>query len=91
MALKDLLKSSTIGNWVFVLNMAVSLVLILCSFAMPPSGVIDASVLGAAGIMFAFAALGAFIQAIANGKSASVKHGETELIINNDDEQGKNN
>lgn len=91
MALKDLLKSSTIGNWVFVLNMIISLVLICVSFVMPPTGVIDASVLGAAGIMFAFAALGSFIQAIANGKSASVRHGETELTINNDDEQNENN
>lgn len=60
---------------------------------MPPEGQIDSSVLKYTAELFAFAALGVGAQAIKDGRSAVIKHGETEININHDDDgtQGDSN
>lgn len=55
--------------------------LIIASFLVPPTGVIDGSVLGAVGEIFAFAALGTVIKAIDKGVDAKVQHNNTSLTI----------
>lgn len=67
----------------------VSVALLVCGFLCPPMGVIDGSVLAAAGILFAFAALWVTAHAvIEKGASAEIKRGDTEIKIEteNDDE-----
>lgn len=67
----------------------VSVALLVGGFLCPPMGVIDGSVLAAAGIMFAFAALWVTAHAvIEKGASAEIKRGDTEIKIEteNDDE-----
>ena len=59
----------------------VSVALIIASFLVPPTGVIDGSVLGAVGEIFAFAALGTVIKAIDKGVDAKVQHNNTSLTI----------
>ena len=55
--------------------------LIIASFIVPPTGVIDPSVLAATGEIFAFAALGAVIKAIDKGVDAKVQRGNTTLVV----------
>lgn len=66
---------------------AFSVGLLVGGFLAPPMGVIDGSVLAAAGILFAFSALWVAAYAInVKGGSAKVKHGQTEIEIETDDE-----
>lgn len=53
--------------------------LLVASFVLPPSGVIDNSVIAAVGEIFAFAALSAFKQEVSTTKT--IKHGSTEVIF----------
>lgn len=55
--------------------------LIITSFFVPPTGVIDGSVLAATGEIFAFAALGTVIKAIDKGVDARVQHRNTSVTI----------
>lgn len=66
---------------------AFSVGLLVGGFFSPPMGIIDSSVLMAAGILFAFSALWVAAYAInVKGGSAKIKHGQTELEIETDDE-----
>lgn len=66
---------------------AFSVGLLVGGFFSPPMGVIDGSVLMAAGILFAFAALWVAAYTInVKGGTASVKAGQTEVSISTDDE-----
>ena len=64
----------------------IGVILIVTAFLLPPLSVIDNSVLIAVGEINGFAALGAVIKAIDRGSSASIKHNNTELTINSNDE-----
>ena len=55
--------------------------LIITSFFVPPTGVIDGSVLAATGEIFAFAALGTVIKAIDKGVDAQVQHNNTTITV----------
>lgn len=76
----SLLTAVTRNVWFYILT-AVALVLIIASFIVPPTGVIDSSVLAASGEIFAFAALGTVIKALDKGVEASVTKGNTELKV----------
>lgn len=64
-----------------------ALILIVAGFIVPPTGQIDNSVLIAVGELNGILAIGAVIKAIDNGKSASIRHNNTELTINGDDDK----
>lgn len=67
---------------------AFSIGLLVGGFLAPPMGVIDGSVLAAAGILFAFSALWVAAYAInVKGGTASVKAGQTEVSISTDDDE----
>ena len=89
MKIKEIIKSAIYGNLLFIVLTIISVCLIILSFIIPPTGVIDGSVLAAVGELFAFAALGVFLQAVNSGKRASVRHGETELSIENTSSNGE--
>lgn len=74
----------------FYICLSTSIFLIVTAFFLPPVAVIEASVLAATGELFAFAALGTVITAIDKGVDAKVKHGETELSIQNPDNNNTN-
>ena len=71
-----------IGYWICLIS---SIVLISAGFILPPLAEIHNSVLVACGILFGFASLGVGIAALERGLDASVKHGETEIVITNPD------
>lgn len=61
-----------------------SLLLIVTSFFIPPTGVIDSSVFAGVGELFAFGALWELHVAIRKGIDAKVTHNNTTIEINND-------
>lgn len=65
----------------------VSILLIIGSFFVPPLGVIDGSILAATGELFAFSALWVGIGALEKGYDTTIKRGETEITVSNNDEQ----
>lgn len=52
---------------------------------MPPQGVIDPSVIGGVGEIFAFSALWSVVYAIKKGKSAQITHGNTTVVVRDAD------
>ena len=67
--------------------MLASIALLVAAFICPPTAVIDKSILAAVGELAGFAAIGTVIKALDMGAKASVKRGDTELIVNADKEE----
>lgn len=65
--------------WVFGV---VSILLLGVSFILPPTGVINSTVLEGVAELFAFASLGAVYRAINKGVPASITHGGTTVSVN---------
>lgn len=68
----------------FIVLMILSLCavgMLVAGFIVPPTGVIDGSVLKACAILFGFAALIVVYHAIEKGVGASLEHGETKIQI----------
>lgn len=74
-------KSCTI---VFFISLFVSICLIVGGFFVPPTGVIDGSVLTAVGELFAFPTLAFGFRAIELGYDFKASHGNTTVEINNE-------
>ena len=70
--------------WVFSI---IGLLLIIIAFFIPPAAEIHQSVLIAVGEINGFVAMGAVIKAIDKGSSASIKHNNTELTINSNEDK----
>ena len=66
---------------IFYVCLGVALALMTASFVLPPTGVIDPSVLKAAAILLGFAALGIVGKNLSQGKDVTFSHGETEVTI----------
>ena len=79
---KNIRTSTSVLLWVFSLT---ALGLFIASFLVPPTGVIDGSVLKAGGIIFAFAALAEAREAIVEGLGVKVTHGDTQIVIHDQD------
>ena len=79
---KNVRTSTTILLWVFSIF---AIGLFAASFVVPPTGVIDGSILKAAGIIFAFAALIEAREAILEGLGVKVTHGETTIEVKDQD------
>ena len=71
---------------IFYVCLAVAIVLIAVSFVLPPTGVIDPSVLKASAILLGFAALGIVGKNLAEGKDVTFSHGDTEITIEDKEE-----
>ena len=82
---KNYLENNTFF-WVFS---GIGLLLIIIAFFIPPTAYIDQSVLIAVGEINGFIALGAVIKSIDKGRSASIRHNNTELTINGDEDDKK--
>ena len=77
------------NNGFFWLFSIIGLLLIIIAFFIPPAAHIDQSVLIAVGEINGFAALGAVIKAIDNGGSATFHHNNTEVTINSNEDEDK--
>jgi hypothetical protein len=74
-------------KYIFIVCLAMSIILFIGGFFCPPMGVIDGSVLKAAGILLGFATLAVAGQNLANGKDVIFHHGETEVTIGDNEEE----
>ena len=75
------------NNRFFIFFSIASLVLIVAGFIVPPIGQIDSSVLIAVGELNGTLAIDAVIKSIDKGRSASIKHNNTEVTINGDEDE----
>ena len=82
---RNLLKWFNLGlpfhKAVFWISFILSIVLIVAGFIVPPLGAIDSSVLISIGEIFSFAALGAAIKAIEDGKEVEVKSKDIKVTV----------
>lgn len=65
----------------FFLTLVTSIALIIAGFLVPPTGVIDGSVLTAVGELFAFGALAQLPHLVALGKEVHFTHGNTTVTV----------
>lgn len=74
-------------SFLLVVLTIITVGLIVASFLVPPTGVIDPSVLKAAGEIFAFATLFVVREAIKEGLSVKASHGNTTIEVGRDEEE----
>lgn len=79
------LKNAIKGNTAFWVCLIVSIILIIGGALTPPPFIIDSSIFIAVGELMGFAALWTVIHAIDTGRSATIKHGDTEIKVGDDD------
>lgn len=80
--MKEIIDKCIIHNIYFFILALIAIGLIIASFIVPPTGVIDPSVLAGTGEIFAFASLGAVYKAMDKDKSITMSHGNTSVTIN---------
>lgn len=76
-------------KYIFWVCLLLAAALFIAGFFSPPMGEIHPSVLKAGGILVAMQALGIAGQNLANGKGITFSHGDTEVAINDDEEEDK--
>ena len=64
---------------VFYLNLAVSIALIVAGFLIPPTGVIDGSVLTAVGLLLMFSVIEKIPDAIKAGRNIKLQKGDSSV------------
>lgn len=75
---------------ILIVLTSIAVGLLCLSFAIPPMGIIDNSVLGAVGEVFGFSALWVGFDALRRGAKTTIEHGNTTVTIadsDNDDEK----
>lgn len=73
--------SSRVARIMFWILMSIGVTLMVCSFILPPVGVIDNSVLLAFGEVQTFAALGVGLSCLEKGMDITLQKGDTNLTI----------
>lgn len=82
-------KQQHADKYIFWVCLILAASLFITGFFSPPMGEIHPSVLKAGGILVAMQALGIAGQNLANGKGITFSHGETEVAIDNEEEDKK--
>ena len=82
---KNVTRTTTILLWLFG---STTIALLIASFVVPPTGVIDPSTLKAAAILFAFATLAEAREAIREGLGVKLTHGHTTIEVHDLDGPG---
>lgn len=86
--MKEFYRNYIESNGFFWFFSIIGVIMMIAGFILPPLSVIDNSVLIAVGELDGMIALGTVIKSIDKGRSASIKHNNTELTITgNKDEQ----
>lgn len=75
---KNISRTTTILMWIFGIA---TIALFVASFLVPPTGIIDPSVLKAGAIIFAFATLQEGREAIREGLGVKLTHGQTTIEV----------
>lgn len=77
----QILKQAIHHNWSFWVCLVLSIILLVAAFIIPPTAIIDNSVLAAVGELLGFAALGSLMTALDKGVDARLRHGNTVLEV----------
>lgn len=83
--IKEIYKN--ISKLAFWTTLILSVVLIIISFLLPPTGVVDDSIVKVTGELFAFGCLGTVIDGIQKGTDVILTKGDTSVQINNEKEE----
>lgn len=73
-------------KYIFYVCLAAAIIVGVVSFVLPPTGIIDPSVLKFIALLLGFAALGIAGQNLANGKDVTFTHGDTEVAIGDNED-----
>lgn len=74
---------------IFYICLIVAIAVGATSFFLPPTGVIDPSCLKFIALMLGFAALGIVGKNLSLGKDVKFTHGETEVTIGDNEDEGR--
>lgn len=85
--MREFYKNYLENNFFFIFFSISALLLLVAGFVAPPLGDISNNVLIAVGELNGTLAIGAVIKAIDRGSSASIKHNNTELTINKEEQE----
>lgn len=85
--MREFYKNYLENNFFFIFFSVSALLLLVAGFVAPPLGDISNNVLIAVGEINGTLAIGAVFKAIDRGSSASIKHNNTELTINNEEQE----
>lgn len=77
----EIMKNAVFHNTPFWVLTITAIVLLVVAFILPPTAVIDKSVLMAVGELMGFGALWTVVKAIDKGTTARVKHNNTEISV----------
>lgn len=80
------MKKPHVDKYIFYVCLAAAIIIGTVSFVLPPTGVIDPSVLKFIALLLGFSALGVAGQNLANGKDVIFSHGDTEVKIEDSEE-----
>ena len=72
---------------IFYVCLGVAIALLATSFFLPPTGVIDPSILKAVAELLGFAALAIVGKNLAQGKEVTFNHGQTEVTIGDNEDE----
>lgn len=86
----EILKKATIGNTPFWVLTVTAIFLLVTAFFLPPTAIIEESILIAVSELMGFGALWAVVKAIDKGTSAKLSHRDTTLTIGDDDTDNSN-
>lgn len=75
----------------FFICMLISIALIITAFFVPPTAVIDPSVLAAVGEIFAWGALVVVIEGIEKGRAVTMTKGDLQISLDDDDDVSSEN
>ena len=81
---RNVTKTTTLLLWLFGVT---TIALFVASFIVPPTGVIDPSILKAAAWLFAFATMAEAREAIREGLGVKLTHGQTTIEVHDLDGQ----
>lgn len=73
-------------KYIFYVCLAAAIIVGVVSFVLPPTGIIDPSVLKFIALLLGFSALGIAGQNLANGRDVTFTHGDTEVTIGDNDD-----
>ena len=85
--MREFYKNYLQSNAFFWLFSIIGVILMIVGFILPPTGVIDNSILIGVGELDGMIALGAVIKAIDKGESATFTHNNTSITISKEEDE----
>lgn len=85
------MNSNKIYKYSFWISLCVSIILICVGFALPPSGVVDGSVITSVGILFLYPTLALANKSMEEGKSIRISKGDAKIQVGNNSDESMDN